>query len=279
MNVTIADVDVTIDDQPILTGVSMEVSSGHVHGIIGPNGSGKSTLLRAIYRSLRPSAGAVLIDGADLWRQLTARASARRRAVVTQDSAIDFDFSVREVVAMGRAPHKGMFDRDDRRDAAIIDEALDSVGMSWAGSRLVATLSGGERQRVLLARALAQQAPILVLDEPTNHLDVRAQLELLDLVRSLGLTTIAALHDLDHAASVCDAVSVLRRGTVVASGAPLEVLTPAMIRDVFGVRAHIGTHPLTGMLHIAVAAITDDPDRQADDQTGHQIERPPEDHR
>jgi iron complex transport system ATP-binding protein len=281
VNVTIAGLDVVIDDQPILAGVSIEVRSGHVHGIIGPNGSGKSTLLRAIYRSLRPSAGAVLIDGADLWRQLSARASARKRAVVTQDSAIDFDFSVRDVVAMGRAPHKGIFDRDDRNDAAIIDGALASVGMTWADTRLVATLSGGERQRVLLARALAQQAPILVLDEPTNHLDVRAQLELLDLVRSLGLTTIAALHDLDHAASVCDTVSVLRSGSVVASGAPLDVLTPAMILDVFGVRAHIGTHPLTGKLHIAVAAVNGDrPDQSPDHEPDHgRHDHHPEDQR
>jgi iron complex transport system ATP-binding protein len=253
MRVSIDGVHVAIEDKDILSAVSLEVHSGHFHGIVGPNGSGKSTLLRCIYRSLRPSAGAVFLDGDDLWRQLSARSAAKRRAVVTQDSTIDLDFSVRDVVTMGRSPHKGLFDRNDERDDDVITGALEDVEMIWAINRPVATLSGGERQRVLLARALAQQAPVLVLDEPTNHLDVRAQLELLDLVRSLELTTIAALHDLDHAAAICDTISVLDRGHLVTTGPPAEVLTPDLIRDVFGVRAHIGTHPLTGRLHIAVA--------------------------
>ena len=254
MNVTIAGVDVVIETHQILGDVSIDIATGHFHGIVGPNGSGKSTLLRCIYRALEPTHGLVLLDGDDLWRTLSARHAARRRAIVAQDSAIDLDFSVRDVVAMGRAPHKGLFDRDDQNDRRIIDDALTSVGMAWAVDRLVATLSGGERQRVLLARALAQQAPILVLDEPTNHLDVRAQLELLDLVHSLGHTTIAALHDLDHAASLCHTISVLHLGRLVVTGPPHEVLTPELIGDVFGVRAHIGTHPITGRLHIAVAA-------------------------
>jgi iron complex transport system ATP-binding protein len=256
VNVTIADLDVVIETNQILGDVSIDITTGHFHGIVGPNGSGKSTLLRCIYRALKPTNGSVFLDGDDLWRTLSSRHAARRRAIVAQDSAIDLDFSVRDVVAMGRAPHKGLFDRDDANDATIIDDALTSVGMAWAIDRLVATLSGGERQRVLLARALAQQAPILVLDEPTNHLDVRAQLELLDLVRSLGHTTIAALHDLDHAASLCDTISVLQHGRLVITGPPHDVLTPELIGDVFGVRAHIGTHPITGRLHIAVAAAT-----------------------
>ena len=259
MNVTIAGIDVVIETNQIISDVSIDVTTGHFHGIVGPNGSGKSTLLRCIYRALKPTHGYVLLDGDDLWRALSSRNAARRRAIVAQDSAIDLDFSVRDVVAMGRAPHKGVFDRDDEHDRQIIDDALTSVGMAWAVDRLVATLSGGERQRVLLARALAQQAPILVLDEPTNHLDVRAQLELLDLVHSLGHTTIAALHDLDHAASLCDAISVLHHGRLVVTGPPLDVLTPELIGDVFGVRAHIGTHPITGRLHIAVAAASSAP--------------------
>ena len=255
MKVTVAGVGVVIDDRAIISDVSIDVQTGHLHGVIGPNGSGKSTLLRCIYRSLRPATGVVRLDDRDLWRDLSARPAARRRAVVAQDSAIDLDFSVRDVVAMGRSPHKSLFERDSRRDAALVDAALANVGMTWAQDRLVATLSGGERQRVFLARALAQQAPILVLDEPTNHLDVRAQLELLELVRTQRLTTVTALHDLDHAASICDSITVLRNGRVVATGAPADVLTPTLIGDVFGVRAHIGSHPLTGRLHIAVATI------------------------
>ena len=259
MKVTVAGVHVVIDDHRIVSDVSVEVQSGHLHGVVGPNGSGKSTILRCIYRSLRPTEGAVRLDGDDLWRDLSARAAARRRAVVAQDTNLDLDFSVRDVVAMGRAPHKRLFERDNQRDAVLIDKALADVGMAWAGERLVATLSGGERQRVFLARALVQQAPILVLDEPTNHLDVRAQVELLELVRSLGLTTITALHDLDHAASICDAITVVHHGRVVVTGPPIEVLTPQLIGDVFGVRAHVGSHPITGRMHIAVAPLDTSP--------------------
>ena len=253
MRVEMRDVSVTIDGNHILRGVSTVAEPGRFLGIVGPNGSGKSTLLRTLYRSVRPDEGTISIGGDDVWATLTARQAAQRRAIVAQDSALDFDFSVADVVAMGRAPHKSMFARDTTDDRHIVEESLDAVDMGWAAQRLVATLSGGERQRVYLARALAQRAPVLVLDEPTNHLDVRAQLELLELVRSLGLTTIAALHDLDHAASYCDAVTVLHGGRTVAHGPPTEVLTPKLVHNVFGVRAHIGEHPLTGRPHITVA--------------------------
>ena len=259
MKVSIRGVQIAIDDNPILDDVALEVAPGEVHGLVGPNGSGKSTLLRCVYRALRPAAGTVHLGADDLWRDLSPKESARRRAVVSQDSPLDFDFTVRDVVAMGRMPHSTLMGRSDARDGEIVDRALEAVAMSWAQRRLVGTLSGGERQRVFLARAIAQEAPILVLDEPTNHLDVRAQLELLELVRSLRLTTLTALHDLDHAASVCDSITVLRRGSVVATGTPTEVLTPALIREIFGVDAHIGTHPLTGRMHIAVAPLTNCP--------------------
>ena len=253
MRVEVKDVSVSIDGNHILRGVSTVAEPGSFLGIVGPNGSGKSTLLRTLYRSTRPDEGSVLLGGDDVWTALTARQAAQRRAIVAQDSALDFDFTVADVVAMGRSPHKAMFARDSAEDLRIIDESLHSVGMAWASQRLVATLSGGERQRVYLARALAQRTPVLVLDEPTNHLDVRAQLELLELVRSLGLTTIAALHDLDHAAAYCDAVTVLHAGRTVAHGTPVDVLTPTLVHTVFGVRAHIGEHPLTGRPHITVA--------------------------
>jgi iron complex transport system ATP-binding protein len=253
MNVTVQGITATIDGAQILDAVSVDVAAGSFHAIVGPNGSGKSTLLRCIYRALKPVAGTVLIGDADLWRTLTTRSAALRRAVVSQDNVLDLDFSVREVVAMGRTAHKGIFDRDNSVDATIVNDALTDVEMGWANDRIVSTLSGGERQRVMLARALAQQAPILVLDEPTNHLDVRAQLELLHLIKSLGLTTIVALHDLDHAASICDQITVLNHGTVVASGAPVDVLTRELIAGVFGVDAHIGVHPITGRPQISFA--------------------------
>jgi iron complex transport system ATP-binding protein len=254
MRVNLSGISVTIDGATIVSEVDLSAEPGHVVGLIGPNGSGKSTLLRTIYRVLRPTAGIIRLDGDDLWK-LSARDAARRRAAVTQDHAVDADFTVGEVAAMGRTPHKGPFDRDTDTDRRIVADALDRVRMHWAADRVFATLSGGERQRVLLARALAQQAALLILDEPTNHLDVRAQLDLLELVRSLRLSTVTALHDLDHAAAYCDHLVLLHHGRVVATGTPAEVLTPDRIATVFGVRAHLGPHPITGRLHVATAPL------------------------
>ncbi|MBO2449424.1 ABC transporter ATP-binding protein [Actinomadura barringtoniae] len=254
MRLTIEGLTAEIESTPIVSGVDLVAEPGEFVGLIGPNGSGKSTLLRTVYRSLRPAAGIVSLNGDDLWR-MPARRAALRRAVVTQHGDVTAEFTVREVVAMGRAPHKGLLEREDTADRAVIADALKRVDMLPAADRLFSTLSGGERQRVLVARALAQEAPLLVLDEPTNHLDVRAKLGLLDLIRSLGLTLLAALHDLDHAAAYCDRVVVLKDGRVKAAGPPLEVLTPAFVADVFGVRAHIGEHPITGRPHIAVASL------------------------
>jgi len=258
VRVVVLGVQVAIDGTTIVADASIEVAAGEVHGLIGPNGSGKSTLLRCLYRSLRPVHGNVLLGDDDLWRDLSGREAARRRAVVTQDSVTDLDFTVRDVVAMGRTPHAGWLGRADESDRTVVADALAAVGMTWAELRQVSTLSGGERQRVHLARAIAQQAPVLLLDEPTNHLDVSAQLELLDLIRTLGLTTVVALHDLDHAASFCDRVTVMRRGVAIASGASNEVLTPGRIAEVFGVRTHVGTHPLTGRLHLTFAPLPRD---------------------
>ncbi|POM23154.1 Iron(3+)-hydroxamate import ATP-binding protein FhuC [Actinomadura rubteroloni] len=253
MRLDLAGVSVRIDARPIVADVDLTVEPGEFAALVGPNGSGKSTLLRTVYRTLRPSGGVVHLGGEDLWR-MRPRTAARHRAVLPQHNQVGGEFSVAEVVAVGRTGRKGALDRETRADRAAVDAALDRVGMLWAAGRLMSTLSGGERQRVLLARALAQEAPLLVLDEPTNHLDIGSQLHLLDLVRSLGLTLLAALHDLDQAAAHADRVVVLRDGRVAGHGPPLDVLTPSFIEEVFGVRAHVGPHPITGRPHIAVAA-------------------------
>ena len=227
-------VSVSIDGVDIIRAVSLGAAPGSFTGLLGPNGSGKSTLLRTIYRSTRPASGVVLVDGHNVWT-VSAQVSAQLTAVVTQESNSDFDFTVREMVAMGRNPHKRLFQGDTDEDEALVSQALQQVGIERFADRTFATLSGGEKQRTLVARCLTQQSPLLVLDEPTNHLDVRAQFELLDLIRSLGVTTVAALHDLDLAARYCDRVVVLDAGRVVASGRPVEVLTPELIAAVFGV--------------------------------------------
>ena len=250
MDIAVAGVGVAIDGTPIIAGVDLTVRPGEFVGIVGPNGSGKSTLLRTIYRALRPSAGVVTMAGEDVWRT-GAPAAARRTALVAQETPSDFDFSVTEVVLMGRTPHKGLLSGDTLADWDIVATALGRVGLLDKATRVYASLSGGEKQRVLLARALAQQTDVLILDEPTNHLDIRAQLDLLELVRELGLTTVAALHDLNLAAGYCDRLVVMADGSLVACGPTAAGLTPELLARVFGVQAVPGTHPVTGRLHLA----------------------------
>ncbi|MGH4002481.1 MAG: ABC transporter ATP-binding protein, partial [Pseudonocardiaceae bacterium] len=181
----------------------------------------------------------------DLWR-LPAKETARRVAVVAQEGPSDMDFTVEEVVSLGRTPHKRPLDRDTDSDRKICTDALERVDMAGARQRSYATLSGGEKQRVQVARALAQRSHLHLLDEPTNHLDIRYQLEILRLVRGLGHSTLAAIHDLNLAAQYCDRIYVMAAGRLIASGPPDAVLTPERIAECFGVRAHRWTHPGTG---------------------------------
>ncbi|MCP2257843.1 iron complex transport system ATP-binding protein [Streptoalloteichus tenebrarius] len=245
MDVELEDLSVTVAGRRLVEDLRMEVPSGTVVGLVGPNGSGKSTTLRCVYRALRPTAGRVLLGGDDVVA-LSPREAARRLGALTQDSHVEFDFTVAEVVTMGRSPHKNLMDPDTDQDREICAAALRRVGAAHLAGRSFLTLSGGERQRVLIARALAQQPAVLVLDEPTNHLDIRHQLEVLSLVRQAGLTVLAALHDLNLAAAACDRLYVLSGGRVVTSGAPEEVLTPEVVAEVFGVRAHVVAHPTSG---------------------------------
>ncbi|MEV4949380.1 ABC transporter ATP-binding protein [Streptomyces sp. NPDC053755] len=225
--------------------VSLTARPGEVIGLVGPNGSGKSSLLRAVYRVLRPEGGSVRVDGTEV-RSMPVRRLARTLAAVVQESGADFDLTVRDVVSMGRTPHKRLFDGDTGEDARIVGSALESVDAAELADRSFDRLSGGERQRVLIARALAQQPALLVMDEPTNHLDIRHQLEVLGLVRRLPATVLVALHDLNLAAFYCDRLYVLREGAVTATGTPAEVLTPDLLRRVYGVTAEVTVHPRTG---------------------------------
>ncbi|WP_331766264.1 ABC transporter ATP-binding protein [Embleya sp. NBC_00896] len=250
MRIAVEDLHVTLSGRSILAGVHLVAGAGEITGLVGPNGSGKSTLLRAVYRHLKPQAGRVLLAERDL-RAMTPAAAARHVAALPQERGSDFDFTVREVVAMGRTPHQRAFAGDSVADREAVVVALVQAGVEAHQGRRFSTLSGGERQRVLLARALAQEPDVLVLDEPTNHLDVRHQIELLALLRAQDRTTLVALHDLNAAASVCDRLHVLHDGEVRASGTPREVLTPDLLAEVFGVRAAVLDHPLTGDLLIA----------------------------
>lgn len=238
-----------VEEQAILRDVAVDVAAGELVGVLGPNGSGKSSLLRCIYRALKPDAGYIALDGDNVW-DLDAKEAARRTATVLQETPGEFEFVVWEMVLMGRTPHKSMFARENAEDHDLVESALGQVGMLPFAERSFATLSGGEKQRVLIARALAQQARFLILDEPTNHLDVRYQLEILDLVRGLQVTTFTALHDLNLAATYCDRLYIMSEGEIVAAGTPEDVFQPSLLRKVFGVEAEVQVHPRTGKLHI-----------------------------
>ncbi|MFE9680395.1 ABC transporter ATP-binding protein [Streptomyces sp. NPDC002701] len=252
MKLTVEHLHVALDRKPILQDVHLEAAEGDVVGLVGPNGSGKSTLLRTVYRSLRPAGGVVRVGGDDVWA-LSSRTAACRTAAVLQDAGTTTGLRVTEIVALGRTPHHGLLGRDGAEDHRAVAEAIDRCGVGPFADREYATLSGGERQRVLLARALAQRPRLLVLDELTNHLDIRARFELLDLIRSTGITTLAVLHDLDLAARLCDHLVVLDEGTVVAAGPVLEVLTPDLLCEVFGVRGDTRRHA-DGVVRITYAA-------------------------
>lgn len=235
LSLRLSDVTVAVGSVEICSEISLEVESGQTVGVLGPNGSGKTTLLRAAYRMLRPQLGRVLVGEDDLW-ELHPLEAARRIAVVVQEPRTDFEFTVREVVAMGRSPHQSSFARESAEDRQHVTNALAQVGMAGLETRLFSTLSGGEKQRALIARALVQEARVLILDEPTNHLDIRYQLEVLDLVRGVGVTTLISIHDVNLAAEYCDYVVVLHHGRVRAAGPVTSVLIPEVLEPVFGVR-------------------------------------------
>jgi iron complex transport system ATP-binding protein len=222
----------------VVDSVSVRPEPGDMVGLLGPNGSGKSSLLRLLAGLARPTAGTVSLDGTDL-RRLRRQHVARSVAVVGQHADTDVDVTVRDVVALGRLPHRGVLGPDHKADAAAVDRALEQTGLTVLADRLWQQLSGGERQRTQIARALAQQPRELLLDEPTNHLDIRHQLEVLSLVSRLPVTSVVALHDLNLAALFCDHLMVLRAGRVVAAGAARDVLTPELIADVYEVRAEV----------------------------------------
>ena len=226
------------DGRSILDGVSLAPAPGSTVGLLGPNGSGKSTLLRLLAGVLAPASGVVTLDGSPL-TALHRRDVARRVAVVEQQADTQAELSVHDVVRLGRIPHRRAWTPASAEDERAVQEALDRTGLTDRAGQSWHTLSGGERQRVQIARALAQQPRELLLDEPTNHLDIQHQLELLNLVTGLPVTTVVALHDLNLAAQYCDALLVLRDGRVVARGAPRDILTEELIAEVYGVRAAV----------------------------------------
>ncbi|MFE2225569.1 ABC transporter ATP-binding protein [Streptomyces kronopolitis] len=247
------EVSVVVNGKTLVHHASLQVAPGEMVALVGPNGAGKSTLLRTFYRAQRPTSGRVLLDGTDVWR-MPGKRLAQQLAAVLQETAGDFALTVYDVVAMGRTPHKRAFAGDDADDRDIILRALEELHVDALAHAPFDQLSGGEKQRVLIARALAQRTGTMVLDEPTNHLDLRHQLDALRLVRRLGATAVIALHDLNLAAAFCDRICVMDAGRVVATGTPVEVLTPALLSEVYRVEAEVTEHPRTGVPHVTVQA-------------------------
>ncbi|WP_224447305.1 heme ABC transporter ATP-binding protein [Haloprofundus salilacus] len=242
----------------ILDGVDATVDRGTFVGLVGPNGAGKTTLLRSLSGLVRPARGSVAVDGVPI-DGLSSKAVSRLVATVPQDTSLSFDFDVRETVAMGRSPHLGRFERFGPEDERAVEEAMARTDVTQFAERSVTTVSGGERQRVLLARALAQDAPVLLLDEPTASLDINHQVRTLELVRDLvagGKTVVAAIHDLNLAAHYCDELLLLGDGRVLAAGAPDAVLTESNLETAFGANAVVSRHPVTGSVY--VTALPDD---------------------
>jgi iron complex transport system ATP-binding protein len=278
----------------VLRGVSLEVPADGFVGILGPNGSGKTTLLRTMSGTIRPSRGSVTLDGVDLTR-IPRQQIARRMAVVPQETRLAFDFSALEVVLMGRYPHLGRFEVEGPADLAIAHEALAATGTADLAERQFTTLSGGEKQRVIIASALAQVAPrlgsdptrsagsranasgsdpdvrkrtpgsdpiYLLLDEPTVALDLAYQLEIAHLLQKLQqqrrIAIAVSTHDLNFAAAFCRSLVLLKNGRVLAAGPTADVLTPDLIRQLYGVRADVTRHADAG--HLVVVPIARDDD-------------------
>jgi iron complex transport system ATP-binding protein len=240
-------------DRLVLNEVSLTIDPGLIVGLLGPNGSGKTTLIRILAGLLTPLRGSVMLDGQPLaaWSR---RQLARRVALVPQETNAAFDFSVLDMVLMGRYPHIGTFALEGPQDLALAREALAATGTAPFEGRAFKTLSGGEKQRVVIASALAQASDVLLLDEPTASLDLGYQMEIAALLRRLNrerLTTmVLSTHDLNLAAAMCDRVVLIRGGRIVADGATEDVLTADRILSVYGVHADVQYHPRAGHLMV-----------------------------
>jgi len=236
-------------ERKVLRGIDLDVARGEVVALAGPNGCGKTTLLRAVSGVHAPTAGDVTIDGRPL-RAMRAATVAREVAVVAQAAALPEGFTAFEIALMGRTPHLKLLQSESMADVEIVRVAMTRAGCWDLRHRWVQELSGGERQRVVIARALAQEAALLLLDEPTSHLDIQHQVEAFRLLVSLSreqmLAVVAVVHDLSLAAAFADRIALMDGGRIVADGAPADVLTRDLLGRVYGVQVRILRHPDSG---------------------------------
>ncbi|WP_255991434.1 ABC transporter ATP-binding protein [Chitinolyticbacter albus] len=248
MNITVEQLRADYRERAVLADLSFSIASGEVLAIVGANGCGKSTLLRAMARLHRPAAGTVRVDGVDVW-QLKPAEAARRIGLLPQFPQAPAGISVEALIAFGRYPYQGLFRQWSRADEAAVHEALIETDLVELAQRPLDRLSGGQRQRAWLAMVLAQATPVLMLDEPTSMLDLGHQVEVLSLVRRLaagGRTVVMVLHDLAAAARYADTLVAIHDGRVLAHGAPRDVVTPGLIRTLYGIDAHVIPAPDDG---------------------------------
>ncbi len=258
----ILDIECSYGAAKVLNGVTFSIEQGDFAGIIGPNGSGKSTLLRCVSRVLKPARGAVMLEEQNLY-SLSPRSVAQKMAIVPQETAVNYSFTVEEIIMMGRSPHLGRFQAEGEKDFATVRRAMMLTNTQNLAGRLINALSGGERQRVIIARALAQEPEIILLDEPTSHLDINHQMEILELLKRLnkesGVTVVTVFHDLNLAAQYCQRLVLMQGGQVFALGRPEDVLTAANIKEVYGANVLIRKNPATGRPIVMLLA-HDNPD-------------------
>ncbi|CAI1030710.1 ABC transporter ATP-binding protein [Serratia sp. JSRIV001] len=249
MSIAAENITWSVGKKIIVNNVSLSVSSGETVGLLGPNGCGKSSLLRILAGLRRPHSGTVTLDGQNI-AQITKKQLARRVAFVEQHGMTEANMRVVDVVKLGRIPHHSPFSNWTTQDDDTVTAALQRVDMLGKSEQGWQSLSGGERQRVHIARALAQSPTEILLDEPTNHLDIRHQIQLMKLVSELPVTSIVAIHDLNHASMFCDSLIVMQQGQIVAAGSPQEILTESLLWDVFKVETKIEISPFHGKKHI-----------------------------
>ena len=249
MKLKIENLNFEIDNTKILNNINFEIKKGEFVGIIGPNGCGKSTLLKNIYNILTPTNGNIYIDNSSI-TEFSPKELAKKISTLTQHSGGDFDFSILDIILMGRYAHSSMFSSTNKKDLLIAEKALDKVGLSHFKHRSFLSLSGGEQQRVMIARAIAGENDFFILDEPTNHLDIRYQLEIMDIMKSLDITMFSAIHDMNIASTYCDKLILLNRGEIISIGTPREVLTEENFKNIFGVEVYLSTNPFTKKLAI-----------------------------
>lgn len=250
MELAVNNVCVTLGKTRIVNGATLHVGDRQSVGIIGPNGCGKSTLLKSIYRVNPIDSGEILLNGQSVTK-MSPKEAARHIAVVGQFNELSFDFSVQDMVLMGRSPHKKMMEGYNENDYALVEDTLRKTELSPLRDRSYLSLSGGEKQRVILARAIVQQPELLILDEPTNHLDIKFQFEVLDLVRDLNISTLCILHNIELSARYCDYLYAMKGGHIVDEGRPQDLITKETIRTIYDVDSAIYTNPITHDLAVA----------------------------